>query len=135
MPRANANPAHAAVDRELGARIRQRREALGLSQTWLGEQIGLSFQQVQKYERGRNRVSASTLVAIAGALSTSSAALLAGLGGDDEWPPSLAWAASANGERAFAALRGLRPDAFDAVLATAHAVGALAAMGPAGRAG
>ncbi len=49
------------VDVHVGARLRVRRTLLGMSQTTLGEAIGLSFQQVQKYERGANRISASRL--------------------------------------------------------------------------
>ena len=57
-----------ALDIALGNRIRQRRKGLGVSQTTLAEAIGLTFQQVQKYERGFNRVSFSRLVDIAHAL-------------------------------------------------------------------
>jgi transcriptional regulator with XRE-family HTH domain len=49
------------VDVHVGARVRQRRTVLGMSQKKLGEAIGLTFQQVQKYERGTNRVGASRL--------------------------------------------------------------------------
>lgn len=49
------------VDIHVGARIRLRRTLLGMSQEKLGEAIGLTFQQVQKYERGTNRVGASRL--------------------------------------------------------------------------
>ncbi len=42
------------VDVHVGARLRQRRTLLGMSQTMLGEAIGLTFQQVQKYEKGTN---------------------------------------------------------------------------------
>ena len=56
------------VDVEVGARIRARRIVLGMTQNQLGDQLGLTFQQVQKYERGSNRVSASRLVAIGRAL-------------------------------------------------------------------
>lgn len=49
------------IDVHVGQRIRQRRTLLGLSQTGLGDAIGLTFQQVQKYERGANRVSSSRL--------------------------------------------------------------------------
>ena len=49
------------TDVHVGARIRLRRKQLGLSQTDLAERLGLTFQQIQKYERGANRVSASTL--------------------------------------------------------------------------
>jgi transcriptional regulator with XRE-family HTH domain len=49
------------VDVHVGARVRLRRTLLGMSQEKLGEAIGLTFQQVQKYERGANRVGASRL--------------------------------------------------------------------------
>jgi len=49
------------IDVHVGSRIRLRRTLLGLSQKRLGELIGLTFQQVQKYERGSNRVGASRL--------------------------------------------------------------------------
>jgi transcriptional regulator with XRE-family HTH domain len=58
------------VDRHVGASIRARRKALGLSQAELGRRVGITFQQIQKYERGTNRVSASTLYEIAEVLST-----------------------------------------------------------------
>ena len=61
----------AELEREIGARIRARRRQLGLSQSELADQLGVSFQQVQKYERGANRVAASTLVATALALGVS----------------------------------------------------------------
>ena len=53
------------------ARIRLRRKSLNLTQAALAARIGVTFQQVQKYERGANRVSGSTLVAVARALDTS----------------------------------------------------------------
>ena len=49
------------IDVHVGTRIRLRRTLLGMSQERLGEAIGLTFQQVQKYERGVNRVGASRL--------------------------------------------------------------------------
>lgn len=49
------------LDLMVGARIAARRMALGLSQTTLGERIGVSCQQLQKYENGRNRISAARL--------------------------------------------------------------------------
>src|ERR1700757_1125000 len=60
-----------ALEQAIGARMRTRRRQLGLSQSDLAEKLGVSFQQVQKYERGANRVAASTLVAAAEALSVS----------------------------------------------------------------
>ena len=50
-----------AVDVHVGSRVRQRRTMLGMSQEKLGEALGLTFQQVQKYERGANRIGASRL--------------------------------------------------------------------------
>jgi transcriptional regulator with XRE-family HTH domain len=52
------------VDIRVGARVRLRRNMLGLTQENLGEAIGLTFQQVQKYERGANRIGASRLHAL-----------------------------------------------------------------------
>ena len=52
---------YAYVDEHVGDKIRVRRSLLGMSQQKLGEVLGLSFQQVQKYEKGANRVSASRL--------------------------------------------------------------------------
>ena len=49
------------IDVYVGARVKMRRTLLGMSQKKLGEAIGLTFQQVQKYERGLNRISASRL--------------------------------------------------------------------------
>lgn len=59
------------IDKHVGARIRERRKALQMSQEKLAEHLGLTFQQVQKYERGANRVSASKLYEIARALRAS----------------------------------------------------------------
>lgn len=49
------------IDVHVGARVRLRRTLLGMSQERLGEAIGLTFQQIQKYERGANRIGASRL--------------------------------------------------------------------------
>ena len=57
------------VDGEIGNRIRQRRTMLGLSQKQLGAAIGITPQQVQKYEKGTNRVAASALFIVAEALN------------------------------------------------------------------
>ena len=56
-PRGRAN----AIDGHVGSRVRTRRTLLGLNQTQLGYALGITFQQVQKYENGSNRVSASRL--------------------------------------------------------------------------
>lgn len=59
------------IDAYVGARIGLRRSALGLSQSALAQQLGISFQQVQKYETGQNRISASRLHRAATVLGTS----------------------------------------------------------------
>ena len=53
------------TDRHVGARVRMRRMMLGMSQEKLGDALGLTFQQVQKYEKGANRIGASRLQQIA----------------------------------------------------------------------
>lgn len=64
-------------DRKIGQRIRIARIAVGMSQEKLGEALGLTFQQVQKYEKGTNRVGGSRLIQIASILKTT-VGLLAG---------------------------------------------------------
>jgi len=56
------------LDTEIGQRLRRARLAKGLTQTGLADKIGVSFQQVQKYENGSNRVSSSRLVGITNTL-------------------------------------------------------------------
>ena len=56
------------IDTHVGTRIRLRRNMLGMSQEKLGESLGITFQQIQKYEKGTNRVGASRLQAISGIL-------------------------------------------------------------------
>ena len=67
------------VDRHVGERVRTRRKQLGLSQDRLGDALGLTFQQVQKYERGANRISASKLFDAAAALKVEIAYFFEGL--------------------------------------------------------
>lgn len=57
------------IDIHVGSRIRLRRNMLGLSQEKLGESLGITFQQIQKYEKGTNRVGASRLQAISTVLT------------------------------------------------------------------
>jgi transcriptional regulator with XRE-family HTH domain len=57
------------IDIYVGSRIRLRRNMLGLSQEKLGENLGITFQQIQKYEKGTNRVGASRLQAISSILN------------------------------------------------------------------
>jgi len=64
------------IDIQVGARIRTFREAAGISQHHLGKDVGITFQQVQKYETGANRVSASKLYLIARRLGVSIAEII-----------------------------------------------------------
>ena len=57
------------IDIHVGSRVRLRRMMLGMSQEKLGEHLGITFQQIQKYEKGTNRIGASRLQAIARVLS------------------------------------------------------------------
>ncbi|MGK9200457.1 helix-turn-helix domain-containing protein [Sinorhizobium meliloti] len=59
------------IDLQVGARIRLRRNLLGMSQETLAAHLGITFQQVQKYEKGTNRVGASRLQAISEALTVA----------------------------------------------------------------
>ncbi|MBJ6127676.1 helix-turn-helix domain-containing protein [Microvirga splendida] len=53
------------IDKEVGSRVRMRRVSIGMSQEKLGDMLGLTFQQVQKYEKGMNRISVARLIEIA----------------------------------------------------------------------
>jgi transcriptional regulator with XRE-family HTH domain len=69
MAAESRNPRHGALDAQLGERIRHRRRDLGLSQSALGGKLGITFQQIQKYENGTNRVSATMLLKLSDALA------------------------------------------------------------------
>lgn len=86
-----AKPGPGPLDLNVGARIRLRRKQLGITQSQLADALGLTFQQVQKYERGVNRVSASVLVKIAKRLDCPVSYLLGEEGGGqpEEIAPSV----------------------------------------------
>lgn len=67
------------IDLHLGRRLRRRRRLLGLTQQQLAVQVGIRFQQIQKYECGANRISAARLWRLAEALETSVAYFYDGL--------------------------------------------------------
>ena len=94
-PAATLNEA-SPIDCHVGARIRMRRKILGVSQEKLADSLGLTFQQVQKYEKGANRVSASKLYEIAAALQTQVAYFFEGLA-----DPSVEIDAAAKGTEQF----------------------------------
>ena len=72
------------IDCQVGKNIRFRRHAKKMTQQQLAEQIGVQFQQLQKYDTGENRVSASKLYLIAKALETNVPALFANLDHDPD---------------------------------------------------
>ena len=67
------------IDVHIGRQIRRRRHALGITQAVLADAIGVRFQQVQKYESGLNKLSASRLWAVAAALGVSPTYFFEGL--------------------------------------------------------
>src|SRR4030081_633518 len=103
-PEAAADP----IDIAVGARIRLLRKVRGLSQQALAEAAGVTFQQIQKYERGANRVSASMLARIAGTLEAPVSELFgepsAGMSAIDEVAPLLAQPGAIELLRAYSAL-------------------------------
>ncbi len=68
-----------AVDKHMGLRVRNRRLQLRLTQSDIGAALGLSFQQILKYENGTNRIAASNLFRIAAALGVDIAYFFAGM--------------------------------------------------------
>jgi transcriptional regulator with XRE-family HTH domain len=79
MPASNKSPSP--IDQHIGARVRMRRVMCGISQERLGDALKLTFQQVQKYERGTNRIGGSRLHQIAQALGVPAAFFFEGLPG------------------------------------------------------
>jgi transcriptional regulator with XRE-family HTH domain len=65
MTKKTPNP----IDKHVGSRVRMRRMMIGMSQEKLGEKLGITFQQIQKYEKGTNRIGASRLQQIATVLA------------------------------------------------------------------
>jgi transcriptional regulator with XRE-family HTH domain len=70
-----------AIDRKIGQRVRTRRLEIGMSQERLAELLGVTFQQVQKYEKGVNRIAASRLYDIAASLDMPAARFFENLSG------------------------------------------------------
>jgi transcriptional regulator with XRE-family HTH domain len=102
VPKKQANP----VDAHVGHRVRLRRMLVGMSQERLGELLGLTFQQVQKYEKGINRIGAGRLFEVAGILGVpvsffyedvTSEATAGGFAESDEPPPVMEFLSSGEG--------------------------------------
>jgi transcriptional regulator with XRE-family HTH domain len=80
------------IDKHVGSRVRMRRMMLGMSQEKLGDALGLTFQQVQKYEKGTNRIGASRLQQISQILQVPVAFFFEGapiVPGEFEPPPGM----------------------------------------------
>ena len=104
------------VDAHVGGRVRERREALGISQGSIARQLGLTFSQVQKYEKGANRIGAGRLFMLSQALGVPIQYFFDGLVAEppvlisDNPDPSVATAASSpNSARPTAPSRTTRP--------------------------
>ncbi|OAB57788.1 hypothetical protein AY599_14575 [Leptolyngbya valderiana BDU 20041] len=85
------------ADMHIGARLRQLRRAHGLSQAKLGEMLGLSFQQVQKYERGINRIGSGRLWQVSQMLDVPITYFFEGLSERERGEPSADAAAGSGG--------------------------------------
>jgi transcriptional regulator with XRE-family HTH domain len=82
MARGALNP----IDKHVGSRVRMRRRVLDMSQTDLGNALGLTFQQVQKYEKGSNRIGASRLRHISQILQVAVPFFFEGAPASPGWP-------------------------------------------------
>jgi transcriptional regulator with XRE-family HTH domain len=94
MAKRHANP----IDVHVGNRVRMRRMLIGMSQEKLGDQLGLTFQQVQKYEKGSNRVSASRLFQMAQILGVTVQFFYDDMPGSVSGQASTGFAENKNGE-------------------------------------
>ncbi len=75
------------IDQHIGQRVRERRIVLGLSQTVLADGLGITFQQLQKYEKGHNRIAAGRLYGCAQLLEVPPEFFFEGLAGSDTGTP------------------------------------------------
>lgn len=125
----NADP----IDVAVGKRVQRARMAAGLTQTALGQAIGVTFQQVQKYETGANRFSASRLVKAAEKLGVTAGALLGESGSGV--PAGLEdLLATRTGRNLITALAALPADERDLIASVAARCLAHAVSAPAARA-
>src|SRR3954451_4430123 len=79
-PRRSGRPGAQDIDRHVGARVRERRIMLGLTQQELAGLVGITYQQAHKYEKGLNRIAAGRLAALARALAVEPGHFFEGLG-------------------------------------------------------
>ncbi|TPE50212.1 helix-turn-helix domain-containing protein [Amaricoccus solimangrovi] len=113
------------IDKHVGSRMRARRERLGISQGRLGRQLGLTFSQIQKYEKGANRIGAGRLYHIAAYLDVPLTFFFEGLGGAPTGAAPLARDTEADLLMAFRAIGGEETRA--SVLALVRSLAALPA--------
>ena len=97
------------VDVHVGNKLRLRRRLLGMSQAAVAGQVGISFQQLQKYESGSNRVGASRLYQLAQVLGVAPSAFFQGLAGEDGGQESTVGAIESEGLRVAAGWQAI-PD-------------------------
>lgn len=110
-----SQPSPHPVDVHVGGMIRAHRKRLGMSQSQLADALGLTFQQVQKYERGSNRVSASKLFDIAQTLGLSISTFFEGLDrveatGSSISPDLIQFAITPGGDKVMHAFKRLTPN-------------------------
>jgi transcriptional regulator with XRE-family HTH domain len=103
------------IDKYFGARIRARRNMIKMSQEELGEKLGVSFQQIQKYEKGTNRVSAAMMVSMAEILDVDMGYFYDEIpqvrrGGEIETPALTELALTLHGRRLIEAFLNLKND-------------------------
>jgi transcriptional regulator with XRE-family HTH domain len=121
------------IDIGVGARIRLQRRMRELSQTQLADAPGITFQQVQKYEKGKNRVSASMLVRAAAALETTVTALVGEDGQAPVEPVAMAQLATPGAVDLLAAFAGIADgETRRALLTTAQGLASARRTGVAG---
>ena len=97
MPKRSMNP----IDAHVGARVRLRRMLIGMSQEKLGEMLGVTFQQIQKYEKGANRIGASRLYEVSKILDVPVQFFFDDLPGEGEKPIARPHGFSENGSEPF----------------------------------
>ena len=120
------------IDVHVGERLLRRRKLLGQSQTHLAEALGVTFQQVQKYEKGANRISASMLVRAARAQGVAPCHYFEGLDTPEAEVPAdvqgaVRWLASSNAVPLARAMEQLAPPYRAAVLRVALSLAGLPA--------
>ncbi|TGY89183.1 XRE family transcriptional regulator [Marinicauda algicola] len=98
-----------ALDVHIGERLRQARKLAGLSQSAMGEAVGVTFQQVQKYERGANRIPASRLYELAAVLGVPLGFFFDGFAPEGGWvhPPAAVGLKNISGPAAQGLLKAL----------------------------